>query len=105
MPTAERIGTPEWNAAMAGLLVLRLVDAARVDISVVGADWTGLRAVMDNVNALRDGTPFRRPLTKVIDELRNPGSTLSAVNTHLVAFGRALDIHGHRRLPQTFSAW
>lgn len=96
--SAEQVGSPEWNAAMAGLLVLRLVDAARVDISVVDADWTGLRAVMDNVNALRDGTPFRRPLTKVIDELRNPESTLSAVNAHLFSYGRALDIHGHWQL-------
>src|SRR4051812_44948637 len=96
--SAENIGSPEWNAAMAGLLVLRLVDAARADISVVDADWTGLRAVTENVNALREGTPFRRPLTKVIDELRHPESTLLGVNAHLFAYGRALDVNGHWQL-------
>jgi hypothetical protein len=96
--STEQIGTPEWSSALAGLVVMRLVDAARADSSVIDTDWTGLHAATECVNALREGTAFRRPLTRVIDEMRDPESTWSAINGHLFAYGRALDIHGHWQL-------
>src|SRR5512141_589501 len=94
----EQVGSPEWDAALAGLVVLRLVDAARADSQVIDFDWTGVRAATESVNALRDGAPVRRPLTKVIDDLRNPASTWSTINSSVFAYGRALDIHGHWQL-------
>lgn len=92
---SEQSGSPEWSAALAGLTVMRLVDAVRADSSVIDADWTGLRSVTEGIVSLREGTPFRRPLTKVIDELRNPNSTWLSVTNGLLAYGRVLDLHGH----------
>ncbi|HUQ98880.1 MAG TPA: hypothetical protein VM166_05445 [Gemmatimonadaceae bacterium] len=96
--SAEQIGSAEWSAALAGLVVLRLVDSARADSSVIDADWTGLRAATDSVNAMREGTPLRRRLTRIMDELRNPDGTLASVNDHIFAYGRALDTDGHWQL-------
>jgi hypothetical protein len=92
---SEQSGSPEWGAALAGLTVMRLVDAARIDSSVIDADWTGLRAVTESIVSLREGTPFRRPLTKIIDELRNPASNWLSITNGLLAYGRVLDLHGH----------
>lgn len=92
---SEQSGSPEWGAALAGLTVMRLVDAARLDSSVIDLDWTGLRAVSENIASLREGTPFRRPLTKVVDELRNPSSNWLTIDNSLLMYGRVLDLHGH----------
>lgn len=90
--------SPLWAPTLAGLTVLRLVDAARIDGSVVDSDWTGVRAVMNGIASLRDGSAFRRTLTKVMDGLRDPSSTWSQINPQIFAYGRALDLEGHWNL-------
>ena len=92
---SEESGSPAWNAALAGLAVLRLVDEARTDPAIIDTDWTGLRAVTETISSLREGAPFKRALTKVVDDLRDPGSSWSAITKSVLAYGRALDVQGH----------
>ena len=85
--------SPLWTSTLAGLAVLSLVDAARSDQSIIDADWLGMKAVSDHVDSIREGNPIRRPLVKVLDELRG-GPSWSIVNLQLFAYGRALDLDG-----------
>jgi len=89
--------SPAWAPTLAGLAVLGLVDAAREDPSVIDTDWTGVRAVVEIVTALREGTPLRRPLMKVVDNLRDDPNW-SAITSSLFAYGRALDLEGSWKL-------
>src|SRR5215207_2301863 len=86
--------TPAWTSAIAGLGVLSLIDAAREDRSIIDADWTGVRAVADQIEAIREGDPIRRTLLRLLDDLRGEGPNWSRVNHGLFAYGRALDIDG-----------
>ena len=90
--------SPSWSPTLAGLGVLGLVDAVRENRSLVDADWTGVRAVADAVSSLREGSSIRRPLMKVVDELRGAGPDWLKVNEHLFAYGRALDLDGNWKL-------
>ncbi len=83
-----------WSQTLAGLGVLSLVDAARENEMIVDTDWTGVRAVSGMVGSLHDGNPVRRPLTKVIDELRGGALSWPKVTQHLFTYGRALDLDG-----------
>jgi tetratricopeptide (TPR) repeat protein len=85
--------SPSWAPALAGLGVLDLVDAAREDSSIIDRDWTGVRAVCERIQGLREGSSIRRSLMKVVDELRG-GPDWSRVNQNLFAYGRALDLDG-----------
>ena len=87
--------SPSWAPTLAGLGVLGLIDAAREDKAMIDADWTGVRAVADSVAALREGHSIRRPLMRVVDELRGAGPSWSKVNESLFAYGRALDLDGN----------
>ncbi|MEO8193451.1 MAG: hypothetical protein ABI681_06340 [Gemmatimonadales bacterium] len=82
-----------WAPTLAGLGVLGLIDAAREDASVIDADWTGVRAVAERVASIREGSPVRRPLTRIVDHLRGE-LDWPAVNGSLFAYGRALDLDG-----------
>jgi hypothetical protein len=86
--------SPSWKPTLAGLAVLELVETARTDRSIVDSDWTGVRSVVDMVEALREGSPLRRPLMKVVDELRGSGPNWHRVSENLFAYGRALDLDG-----------
>ena len=81
-------------SALAGLVVLRLVDDAREDSSVIDTDWTGVRAAADAVGALREGSALRRQLMKIVEQLRDEPLDWSAVNASLFSYGRALDLEG-----------
>jgi tetratricopeptide (TPR) repeat protein len=84
-----------WAATVAGLAVLRLVDAAREDSSVIDSDWMGLRAVVQSVAALREGTPYRRSLMKLVDQLSDKSSSWLAIDATLNLYGRALYVDGN----------
>lgn len=88
-------GLPVWAPTIAGLVVLELVDAARLDRTIVDRDWTGVRAATDAVSGLREGGPFRRQLLKIIEQLRDGGPSWSNVNASLFDYGRALDYEGN----------
>ncbi len=88
-------GLPVWAPTIAGLAVLELVDAARHDRTIVDRDWTGVRAASDAVFALREGSPFRRQLLKIIEQLQGGGPSWSSVNASLFDYGRALDYEGN----------
>ncbi len=99
----EVLGTLEerssaWTAALAGLSVLSLVDDAREDPSIIDRDWTGVKAALECVSAIKEGSPLRRPLSKVLDELKGGGSNWNVINQILFTYGRALDYDGHWKL-------
>ena len=72
--------SPTFAATLAGLAVLTLVDAAREDHSIIDRDWTGVKAAADAVSAIKEGNPLRRPLMKVLDELKGAGPDWTALN-------------------------
>lgn len=90
--------SPTFAATLAGLAVLTLVDAAREDHSIIDRDWTGVKAAADAVSAIKEGNPLRRPLMKVLDELKGAGPDWTALNMNLFAYGRALDFDGHWKM-------
>lgn len=90
--------SPAWNAALAGLSVLTLVDHAREDYSIVDRDWTGVQTVSEAVAAINDGSPLRRPLMRVLDELKGGEPDWDVISQSLFAYGRALDYDGHWKL-------
>src|SRR5678816_1657668 len=87
--------SPAWTATLAGLGVLSLIDAAREDKSLIETDWASVRALFDRVSAIREGDPIRRTLLRVVDDIRDAGSSWSKVNLSLFAYGRALDLDGN----------
>ncbi len=86
---------PVWAPTIAGLAVLELVDAARHDRTIVDRDWTGVRAASDAVSGLREGSPFRRQLLRIIEQIQGDASSWSNVNSSLFDYGRALDYEGN----------
>jgi tetratricopeptide (TPR) repeat protein len=88
-------GLPVWAPTLAGLAVLHLLDAARTDRAIIDEDWTGVKITHDAVTSLREGTPLRRPLQRILDNLRDAGPSWFGVNQALFAYGRALDLEGN----------
>lgn len=86
---------PAWAPTLAGLSVLNLVDVAREDRAIVDSDWTGVRVAAEAVSALREGSAFRRPLLRILDELRGIGPSFAGLNQSLFSYGRTLDLEGH----------
>ena len=85
-------GSPEWHAATAGLVVLRLVDAWLEDgTSVATDDGWGVRSVRCAIDAIDEGTPIRAILGRVVDALEQQRPDIHVVVTPLMAYGRALE--------------
>ena len=93
LATAEQ-DSPAWHATLAGLAVLRLVDVARENAAIIDSDWTGVRAVASSVEALKEGSALRRPLMRIVDQLRDGVSDWSTLNRNVFSYGRALDLEG-----------
>ena len=83
-----------WATSLAGLAVLRLVDALHDDSSIVSADWAGVRAVVDRVSRLPEGNVLRRPMMRIVDQLRDDERDWRAIATHVLGYGRTLDLEG-----------
>lgn len=86
---------PVWAPTLAGLAVLQLLDDTREDPGLIDSDWTGVRVATDTVEALREGSALRRPLLRILEELRGAESSWANVNEALFAYGRSLDLEGH----------
>ena len=85
-------GTPEWRAATAGIVVLRLVDAWLEDgAAVVSDDAWGLRSVANAIDEVDEGTPIRALLGRVVDGLRERKPDIHIVVTPLMAYAQALE--------------
>lgn len=83
-----------WASTLAGLAVLRLVDAVRDDSSLMSADWTGVRSAVDRVSSLPEGNMLRRPMLRLIDQLRDDDRDWRAIAAHVLSYGRTLDLEG-----------
>ncbi|MDO8501367.1 MAG: hypothetical protein Q7S20_05960 [Gemmatimonadaceae bacterium] len=92
---ADEQDSVSWASALAGLAVLRLVDAVRMDADLIRTDWTGVCAVVDAVTALGEGNRMRRPLMKVMDQLRDDHQDWGAIGKHVFDYGRTLDLEGN----------
>jgi tetratricopeptide (TPR) repeat protein len=85
-------GTPEWHAATAGVVVLRLVDAWLEDgTSVATDDGWGVRSVRCAIDAMDEGTPIRAILGRVVDALEQQRPDIHVVVTPLMAYARSLE--------------
>jgi tetratricopeptide (TPR) repeat protein len=89
--------SPAWVSTLSGLAVLNLIDAVRDDKTLIERDWTSTRTVGESVAAIREGSPVKRPLTAIMDEIRG-GLRWSELNRSLFAYGRALDLDGSFKL-------
>jgi tetratricopeptide (TPR) repeat protein len=81
-----------WRAAMAGLVVLRLVDSWLEDGAEVMADAWGVKAVRSAVERADDGSPVKAILGSVVDAMsaaknRQP----QVVVPRLMAYAKALE--------------
>jgi len=85
-------GDPQWRAATAGLVVLRLVDAWLEDgPSVTTDDSWGLRGVNSAIDDVEEGTPIRAILGRVVHALKERKPDIHVVVTPLMAYGQALE--------------
>lgn len=103
-PFIESLGrlepdTIEWRSVLSGLLVLRLADTVREQgRAVVDADWAGVYSIREAVNAVSEGDPIRRVLSRLLDELSSPDYNSRDFATALLSYGRALDYAGKWKL-------
>lgn len=90
---ANRVeGDPEWHAAVAGLVVLRLVDRWIEERSRLSIDdvWA-VRSVEAAIEQMSAGTPSRTLLGRVIRALKEQRPDIHVVVTPLMAYAQALE--------------
>ena len=92
-------GDPEWHAAVAGVVVLRLVDAWLEE----GPDLTvdepfTLRSVESAIEEVRPGSPVRTLLQRVLHALRERKPDIHVVVTPLMAYAQTLEYDAKWRL-------
>lgn len=84
-------GEPDWHAAVAGLVVLRLVDSWLDEGPAVTDDAFAMRSVESAVEEVSPGTPIRTLLGRVLDALRERKPDIHVVATPLMAYAQALE--------------
>lgn len=83
---------PEWHAAVAGLVVLRLVDAWLDEgPEVTNDDAFTVRNVETAIEAISDGSTTRTLLARVLDALHERKPDIHVVVTPLMAYAQALE--------------
>jgi tetratricopeptide (TPR) repeat protein len=83
---------PEWRAATAGLVVLRLVDAwLEEGPDVTTDDGWSVRSVRTSIDEVEDTTPIRLLLGRVVDALQTRKPDIHVVITPLMAYAQALE--------------
>lgn len=90
---------PEWRAATAGLVVLRLVDSW-IDEGrrVLSADEWSVRSVRSCIEQVDAGNPMRMLLGRIVDALETHEPDIYIVVKPLMAYGQALEYEAHWRL-------
>jgi tetratricopeptide (TPR) repeat protein len=86
---------PEWEPAVSGLAVLRLIDL-RIDAdeSHRARDWASFESVRHMVTSLREGDPVRAILLRLIETVNQEDISREDVGQGLLAYGRALNFAG-----------
>jgi len=86
-------GAPEWRAAMAGVVVLRLVDAWIEDgPRVVAADDWGMRSVRTAIDELDSNEMLRSILSSVVHVLESSTIVdMGVLAPRLMAYGQLLE--------------
>jgi tetratricopeptide (TPR) repeat protein len=86
-------GTPEWRAAMAGVVVLRLVDAWIEDgPRVVAADDWGMRSVRSAMDEVESNEKLRSILLSVMQVLESSTVVdMGVLAPRLMAYGQLLE--------------
>lgn len=87
-----------WSSLLAGLSVLRIVDAladdsgTRLDIPRAGIDAAGIDAARATANSIREGDTSRAILLRIVDLLEKPHALTGKLARDLLAYGRSLDL-------------
>jgi len=86
-------GTPEWRASMAGVVVLRLVDAWIEDgPRVVAADDWGMRSVRNAIDELESNEKLRSILRSVVEVLESSTNVdMGVLAPRMMAYGQLLE--------------
>jgi len=86
-------GTAEWRAGMAGVVVLRLVDAWIEDgPRVVAADDWGIRSVRNAIDELQSNMKLRAVLASIVEILESSTIVdMGVLAPRLMAFGQLLE--------------
>jgi tetratricopeptide (TPR) repeat protein len=83
---------PEWRAATAGLVALRLVDAWLEEGPGITTDETwSVRSVRMAIDEVEETTPIRSLLGRVVDALESRKPDIHVVITPLMAYAQALE--------------
>jgi tetratricopeptide (TPR) repeat protein len=84
---------PEWRAATAGLVTLRLVDQwIEEGPNVVAAEGWGVRAVLNAIDQMDDGSPTPAILRSIVAAMEASRVTdVLGVVPRLLAYGQALE--------------
>jgi tetratricopeptide (TPR) repeat protein len=92
--------SPDWRAASAGLVTLRLFDAwVEEGPSVVASDAWGLRAVREAIAAVDRRSTHRALLTSVVDAMTAaPVVRIATVAPRLMAYARVLQLDARWQL-------
>lgn len=92
-------GENEWNSVLAGLSVLRLVDTFKADTSsAVKTESATIQSARRTATAIREGSPGRAILLRLLDGLESQHHLSSDVGNELMAYGRSLDLEGQWQL-------
>jgi tetratricopeptide (TPR) repeat protein len=86
-------GTPEWRASMAGVVVLRLVDAWIEDgPRVVAADDWGMRSVRNAIDELEANEKLRSILRSIVEVLETSTTVdMGVLAPRMMAYGQLLE--------------
>lgn len=88
-------GENEWHSALAGLSVLRLVDTFKADTpSAAKTESATIESARRTATAIREGSPGRAILLRLLDNLQSEHHLSSDVGNELMAYGRSLDLEG-----------
>lgn len=86
-------GTPEWYAGMAGVVVLRLVDAWIEDgPRVVAADDWGMRSVRNAIGELESNAKLQSILSSIVEVLESSTVVdMGVLSPRMMAYGQLLE--------------
>jgi hypothetical protein len=88
----------EWQPVVAGLAVLRLVDAQVEQANNSVTDWASTESVRTAVGAISTGDPVRAILLSLVDSASGGKADREKIGRGLLAYARALNFEGKWRL-------
>ena len=88
----------EWQPAVAGLAVLRLLDSRLEQSAGSEADWASIESVKSAIGAISTGNPLRAILFSLVDSASAGKADTEKIGRGLLAYARALNFEAKWRL-------